>query len=115
MVEVFDPLETQPDPLLRLDQIKTIKADFSDRLLAVYQRTAFDLKAAGWSIHQIGDELDVSVALVRKMIADHARNTRQVSPLWSRRDMTGAIDIRALVRLADANHPAGAATSRPTA
>jgi hypothetical protein len=95
--ESFLPLELEDDPVRRSDLIGKITSEFTTRLADHLGRTAFELCAAGWTLSQTADELGQSVNVTRRLIADHARKTKKVSPLRSQR-VTEAVDISRLVR-----------------
>lgn len=114
MVEVFVPLESQRDPAIRAALIHLIQDEYTQRLVEVLERTAFELKEKGWTVPMIADELCISVAQTRRAISQYARRAGRLSPLRTR-DMSNVIDIRSLVRKADATHQAGEGTTHPTA
>lgn len=114
MREVFDPLESQPDPVRRSEMISQVQGEFAERLIEVYERTAFELKERGWSLEQVGDELGLPVTRVNQIIRDYAKRTNRVPPLRDKTGLAPVVDIRSLVRAADRRRRQGP-TTRPTA
>lgn len=114
MVEVFSPLEQQRDPTIRATLIHLIQDEYTQRLVEMLERTAFELKENGWTVPQVADELSLTVAQTRRAILQYARRAGRISPLRDK-GMAQVIDIRSLVRKADENRPAGEGTTHPTA
>ena len=113
MREVFQSLEFQPDPVRRSEMMHGIQDDFAEHLLAMLERTAFELKERGWSLEQIADELHVPISRVKPLIRDYAKRTNRVPPLRDKSSLGTVVDIRSLVRRADRQK--SAPTGRPTA
>lgn len=113
MREVFAPLESQPDAVRRAEMMRTVQDEFAENVLTVYERTAFELKEQGWSLEQIGDELQIAVQRVKQLVRDYAKRTNRVPPLRDKSGLASVVDIRSVVRRADRRR--SGTTSHPTA
>lgn len=101
MREVFEPLESQPDPVRRAEQLREIQGDFAERIIQSYERTAFELKERGWLFEQIAHELDTTVALAKSLVSDYAKRTNRIPPQRNRKGYGTVVDIRSIVRRSD--------------
>lgn len=92
---------------------RTVHNEFAESMLAMYERTAFELKERGWSLEQIADELQVAVQRVKQLIREYAKRTNRVPPLRDKSGLAPVVDIRSVVRRADRHR--SSTTTHPTA
>ena len=100
MTEVFAPLDLEQHASERARLLHEIEADFLDNLTRVYQRTAYELSTQGWALPQIGNELGLSIATTKRLIAAQAATERRISPVRSQRAPVNVLDIRSRVQRA---------------
>lgn len=100
MNEVFELAEAETNPMARADLLDRIQSEFVERLLYLYERTAFELKAEHHNTGQIADTLRFSDRRIRRMIYDYSNRNGVWNPL-ARRTGVGAIDISHLVQRRD--------------
>jgi AraC-like DNA-binding protein len=96
IVELFEVVDADTNPVSRADLLERIEIEFVERLLHAYERTAWELKQQQWNLGQISQELGFSERRVKRMIYDFTHRTGAWNPL-ARRVSVGAIDIRHLV------------------
>lgn len=96
MNEVFAVPENEPDPAVRAELLNAIQSEFIERLLTLYEDTAYQLKNRGELLGQIADRIGFSERRIKRMLADYSARTGQWNPL-KRRSSEGAIDITHLV------------------
>lgn len=113
MRDVFVPVESEHDPLVRADLITTIVNDFAQRLVAQYERTVYDMKTRGMNTGQIADALQLSERKVKALMAAHSEHTGQWNPL-RRHKATEFVDISHLVQRAGTARQQSTGTSPAT-
>jgi predicted nucleotidyltransferase len=118
MTEVFAPLDLEQHASERARLLHEIEDDFLDHLTRLYKRTAYELSTQGWALPQIGNELGLSIATVKRLIAAHAAAERRISPVRAQRTPVSVLDIRSRVQrrsvtLSQQADPPGDADRRP--
>lgn len=96
MREVFDPSQSEANPMLRAVMLRKIMEEFSSLAVDGYSRTAFELKRQEWSVGQISELLNLSGRKVKRMISDHAKHSNSPNPLLKRKTLE-YIDISHIV------------------
>lgn len=100
IAEAFELADAETNPTVRAELLDKIQTEFVERLLHLYERTAFELKAQQHNTGQIADTLGFSDRRIRRMIHDYSSRTGAWNPL-ARRSGVGAIDISHLVQRRD--------------
>ena len=111
--DVFVSTEAEHDPQTRAEMLASIQHDFIEAMLKQYERTAYELKKAGWNTGQISDLLDLSERRVKRMITDYSERTGEWN-LLRRRSGAGAIDISHLVMRGHSDAAGQASPSGPS-
>lgn len=112
MNELFDPLRTEANPQHRMDLIDAMQAEFGEHLMALYEQTAYELKALNWNTGQIADLLNVSERKTKLLISWYAERSGLRDPLKRTSDAQ-IVDISHLVDRR--KNSAGAASLQPPA
>jgi hypothetical protein len=112
MSELFDPLRTEANPQQRWDSLTAMQTEFGEHLLALYEQTAYELKALNWNTGQIADFLEISERKVKVLISWYAERSGLRDPL-KRTSVSNIVDISELVRRK--KDSAGAASLQPPA
>lgn len=97
MGELFEPLRTEANPQHRMDLIDSMQAEFGDHLMALYEQTAYELKAMNWNTGQIADLLNVSERKVKLLITWYAERSG-LRDLLRRTSDAKIVDISHLVQ-----------------
>lgn len=115
MAEMFETLELQGKVMERVELIHQIEHTFAEYLVTAYERAAYDLKAEGWTLPQIADELNVTIPAVSGYIKAYQDRSGKPSLMPVRSFDGPVVDIRALVRREAAVPRPSAETTHPTA
>ena len=101
MDDTLAVISAESDPQARSEMIASLQEYVIGRLLQEYERTAWELKDAGWNTGQISDLLEFSERRIKRLINDYSKRTGAWNPL-RRKTGEGAVDISALVTRNDA-------------
>jgi hypothetical protein len=112
MSELFDPLRTESNPEQRMESMSAMQTEFGEHLLALYEQTAYELKAMNWNTGQIADFLEISERKVKLLISWYAERAGLRDPL-KRTSVSNVVDISHLVQRK--KDSAGAASLQPPA
>jgi len=91
--DLFASVEVRPDPLVRVEMIRGLQAEFVRLAVDTLEKVVYELADRGWTIHQIADETGVSRSNVARMAGAYAKRSGRLSPFPHTRSYDHAIDI----------------------